>query len=297
MKNPTPKARFLREYVNFLVERQNIWHRKTIEKEPAPWTKDPILKQGFFTNIYRELDRVTEFEIDSIVKTDLSKDEQFKRILILRHTNAIPLFHQLLKDPTVHAVADFRKTIPTNKFISDAIMFVPGRGWNRTEWVVHFYQEVQRIGSQVLSDISKSTNGQDCMGLLHLFPKMGPFRAYEVMTSLSYCKWFPYTENDFLTIGPGVPPTLSYWVDGTWDHCWGAGKKDIPDPVKYMEDVLPKIRDMLMSRKDFKWIPRSFQPNWKEDNKFTMRTLEHSCCEFRKYIGIKKMGKRVRRKY
>lgn len=46
------------ELFNFIRERYGIWERRR-DGLPKPWTKDPILQQYRFCNVYRELDTVT----------------------------------------------------------------------------------------------------------------------------------------------------------------------------------------------------------------------------------------------
>src|SRR5580693_8773694 len=53
------KASELKLFFYFLNERHRIYlNRKA--KKPWPWTKDEILRTYKFTNVYRQLDRVTE---------------------------------------------------------------------------------------------------------------------------------------------------------------------------------------------------------------------------------------------
>lgn len=47
-------------FVAFIIERHRIYERRAAGKS-APWTKDPILQQYRFCNVYRELDRVTQW--------------------------------------------------------------------------------------------------------------------------------------------------------------------------------------------------------------------------------------------
>lgn len=48
----------VRELFAFIKERHQIYQRKA-RGEPKPWTKDVILQKYKFTNVYRELDKVT----------------------------------------------------------------------------------------------------------------------------------------------------------------------------------------------------------------------------------------------
>jgi hypothetical protein len=52
------KVKQVKEFVAFIKERHAIYERRQAGK-PKPWTKDPILQQYRFCNVYRELDVVT----------------------------------------------------------------------------------------------------------------------------------------------------------------------------------------------------------------------------------------------
>jgi hypothetical protein len=45
----------------WMKERHKIYERRFVEKRDPPWTDDPILREFKFTNVYRELDRVTHW--------------------------------------------------------------------------------------------------------------------------------------------------------------------------------------------------------------------------------------------
>ncbi|KKK87677.1 hypothetical protein LCGC14_2750830, partial [marine sediment metagenome] len=51
----------------FIKERQEIWHKRFIKKIASPWTKDPILKEYKFCNVYRSLDRGTQYVRQNIL--------------------------------------------------------------------------------------------------------------------------------------------------------------------------------------------------------------------------------------
>jgi len=68
----------LDDYWYFVCERQNIYWRRVVEKQPAPWTDDPILREYKFTNIERTLDRNTLLMIDEILDKG-GEDEYLKK--------------------------------------------------------------------------------------------------------------------------------------------------------------------------------------------------------------------------
>jgi 5-hmdU DNA kinase, helical domain len=51
----------IKEFVEFIDARHDIYVRRFLHKESKPWTVDPILQQYRFCNVYRELDAVTQW--------------------------------------------------------------------------------------------------------------------------------------------------------------------------------------------------------------------------------------------
>ena len=57
----------LRLFFETMYERQMIWKRRFIDNLPRPWTKDKIFQESKFTNVYRELDRNSQWQIKNIL--------------------------------------------------------------------------------------------------------------------------------------------------------------------------------------------------------------------------------------
>lgn len=54
-------------YWNFIAERMNIYWKRVVMKESAPWTDDPILRDYKFTNILRDMDRLSIYVRNNIL--------------------------------------------------------------------------------------------------------------------------------------------------------------------------------------------------------------------------------------
>jgi hypothetical protein len=54
------------EFWAFVRERHAIYVRRFVEGRPPPWTADPVLATGHFTNVYRELDPGTVYIRDQL---------------------------------------------------------------------------------------------------------------------------------------------------------------------------------------------------------------------------------------
>ena len=76
-------------YWRFAAERQAIFLRR-MENLVGPWTQDPILQRYKFTNVYRVLDRVSQYLIRTVIGGAHRADEDVLfRILLFKLFNKI----------------------------------------------------------------------------------------------------------------------------------------------------------------------------------------------------------------
>lgn len=57
----------LKLFFETMHERQLIWKRRFLDKTPQPWTENKIFRNSKFTNVYRELDRNSQWQIQNIL--------------------------------------------------------------------------------------------------------------------------------------------------------------------------------------------------------------------------------------
>lgn len=69
-------------------ERMLIWKRRFIDKKERPWTENEILRDYKFTNVYRELDRNSQWQIKNILLDDeLSLKNLIWKMMVFRFFN------------------------------------------------------------------------------------------------------------------------------------------------------------------------------------------------------------------
>lgn len=80
---------FVTKFFETMYERQMIWKRRFVDGEPRPWTDDHVLHSYKFTNVYRELDRSSQWQISNIILDDgLSlKDLVWKTVMFRLFNN------------------------------------------------------------------------------------------------------------------------------------------------------------------------------------------------------------------
>lgn len=70
-KAPNGSVKIKKEYMDnfwgFIAERMNIYWKRVVEKQPAPWTEDKILRDYKFTNVLRDMDRLSIYERKNIL--------------------------------------------------------------------------------------------------------------------------------------------------------------------------------------------------------------------------------------
>lgn len=79
---------YLRLFFETMYERQMIWKRRFIDKKEKPWTNNKIFQGSKFTNIYRELDRSSQWQIKNILLDDkLSLVNLIWKLMVYRFFN------------------------------------------------------------------------------------------------------------------------------------------------------------------------------------------------------------------
>ena len=83
----------LNQFFEVMYERQMIWKRRFLDKKPRPWTDNKIFQESKFTNVYRELDRNSQWQIKNILLDDsLSERDLIWKMMVFRFFNCPETF-------------------------------------------------------------------------------------------------------------------------------------------------------------------------------------------------------------
>ena len=270
----------------WITERHNMYRLRKLGKQP-PWTYDPILRDYKFTNPFRENDRVTvwmrnwtklhdnrplgeilfncclfrmigtsEFAEEHGWVSDEFIPEHTKYIIEKRmaeglrtFTGAYIITNQGIKKPKAEVVVD--------EFL------VPI--WNRKEDLAEISQKTQS-----LEETHKAMGGFRGWG-------GGGFMSYEVVTDLNYTTVLASAKDRYTwaNAGPGAKRGLNRMTNQTV-------KKAMSQPIanKLMQMLLAEIKQLNEES------PPTFAKV--DPDALDMRTVEHSLCEFDKYMRVKK---------
>lgn len=272
------------QFFSYARERQEIWYKRYVLKQPPPWTDDPILRAYSFCENFRQLDRGTKYAIENILTLPAPEDRVF-----------VTMFYRLFNNPTtmdrlgIKNIAAFdRKAIQKDllgmqragekvfraAYMTSAIT-TSGPGGKIKEYCrVLFKAHIQRI--KLTAYLKDAPNMEAAWDLVKEVRWFGPFIAYQVVLDLNYDPYFHWPEADWVYCGPGAQRGLN-WL--------------LKEPLKKQNDLIAAINQLTELQtsylRGFKYPPGI--------SKLSNHDCEFICCEFLKWTRIQNGGKKTRR--
>lgn len=289
-------------FLNFIAERQRIYVRRFVENRPAPWTKDPVLRKGFFTNVYRELDPGTIYLLQNVVRSPEgflggreSEIEELFEILVYRTFNNEGTYEFLRQSGRQHgdfgnweAIAGLLQDREAQGYrcLTEAHMTCGMRYGGFKDkisnlcWMLH--QHWQRR-NEIYEEVIGASSIEDQCRRIQKLQGFGPFLAYEVATDMGYStRLRRFSEDDWANPGPGCVKGIAALFH----------KNAVPDDLDHQQ----AMRALRVEQRDLFKIHKVEFPFWR-GKELTMRNIEHSLCEFSKYLrGTKGVIRRAFKK-
>lgn len=262
----------------FARERHAVYLRRRASL-PAPWTTDPILQQYSFTNVFRQLDRTTQWYTEH-VRDKVRPEEQLLAAVVFRWFNRIrtgeAIFSQLdIFGQGVESASAWDQFLQTSNiaYMRDAILaycdsgpYVTGAyivktpdGYDKLSGVlqcIRWFMEQEHdidsgkdyatVGyqqvSQTILDYPGEVSLESVWDWLRQFPYLGDFMAYEIVTDLrwSLLQHAP----DIMTWanpGPGATRGLGRVFENNKDR-WNQ-HRDKPHLIGLMQSLLEYSQD------------------------------------------------------
>ena len=185
-----------------------------------PWSDDPLLQTFKFCNVFRALDRVTQYLIGEVaygsdtLTTPLDRIFQlvafrtFSKIDTWRDVSSIlhgaPRLEHLRSGALEQALDEVkarRGGLYTGAFILCATKAFGFDEKHRNHVALFRHMFVDNACGERALEI-RSLKG--LVALLESFPLMGPFMAYQTAIDLNYSDLFSFDENDYVQAGPGA---------------------------------------------------------------------------------------------
>ena len=282
----------LEDVGRFAYERQAIWHRRFVQELPAPWTEDETLQSWRICNIYRELDKGTQYArqnvaerrdesgelypqrdrlINAIVYRMLNMSESWER-----HVGWLePPYDDAIRaagERLANAAAE-GEVIRTNAFRASAL--------------TDFIRSCVAAADQ-LDELHAMCEASNSLKMVHAVISrgcdIGDFTAYQVVLDLKFV--YPNLDNDdwVMVYGRGTRRK-----DGHGGSMWMFKHIDSSsDPI----DVARHLRDT-----QDEWLPPEWaEVAWPERPRLALVDVDNVACEFRKY-WLKRHGQGSLRRY
>jgi len=303
----------VKDFWEFVYERQQMWLRREAGVPREEWTTDPTLKTQFFTNVFRELDPGTDVALEIMSEPDRPKWERLWNLVLYRRINREDTWRKYIryiKNPRpvdLLVILDNLKEERKKRvsIFTDAHQISPLaniKGADLLERVFQCAKDFLRDVGLAELDLSDARNIQEFFTLSSsvLGPGIGSFLGWQLSMDMRYgpdpinCfsddEWAPITHGaktgltlmmnwpvvgvvsgqlptaDLKAKFPGIPVFKS------------ASKYDLEIEARRMRDSQDdEFEERLLNFADVA------APGYE---RLTMAAIEHSLCEWQKYVGF-----------
>jgi hypothetical protein len=278
------RAEQLKTFWYWINERHSIYLKRKAGK-PQPWTKDEILQTYKFTNPFRQLDRVTQAWASRYVtllgrkKAPTDGDILF-HCAMFRLFNWPPtydaLYYSGLPWSYAHAMDILEARVAAKEQIFTGAYIIPNMGLKdpKISIIAGAVDLIHENRDAMVAYIRSERSMEKTCEVLQLVPTVGPFIAYEIACDLRFTRVLSDATDIrcWANPGPGAMRGIHRLLTGSY-------KKMNPRP-----DYLAIMRDLLRRATMRGGISNDVR---KCEHPFEMREIEHSLCEFDKYMRVK----------
>lgn len=256
MKQPRNEEAY-QEFWNFVNLRHTIYLKKEAG-EPKPWTDNSIYRDNKLCNVFRILDRQSQFLVKNILEPHWHDNQAIMlfNIFLFRAFNISTTYEQLLDKNTwidnwsLEKAKDkmYVYVSEGNKFTSGAYMIRGLTGLPKWESILTTLDIIWQEKERLLYDIQKEPTLENAFNqiLRSNFWGWGSFTSYQIALDLSYSPILPNPPdiNSWCEFGPGSKRGLRLiWPDLPSSNEWllEACKYLLADQVKYREPHVPEL--------------------------------------------------------
>ncbi len=271
-------------YFYFLEERMNIFWRR-YEGETSQLSKDKIFTTYKFTNVYRALDRVSQYLIKHVIyqDRDYSETDVLLRILLFKVFNNINTWKFLeseLEDIRVETFNVDRISILLSERIQHTPIFsaaymmtgshekYKAYASKHEKWMRMIKKEF--LGERLFDKILNAKSLEEIYLLLESRSFLGSFLSYQYAIDFNYSSVINFDENSFVKAGIGA-------IRGIKKCFVDFSKYSNEDCIKYVEENFEELQNKFGYTKFVNLFGRN--P--------TLIDLQNCFCETDKFLRVK----------
>lgn len=281
-----PNDNTLRYYFYFMQERMNIFWRKCQKPNDACWTDDSILKTYKFTNVYRAIDRVSQYLIKNIIYgkyAAVKEEDMLLRILVFKIFNRPDTWEYLMRELdrplTVdtfnpHVIAQLLTKRQEEMPIFNNAYMMTGSHSNYIAWPTKHEKWLQMVELEILKSgrmvqLLNTKSIKEMYDSLLECSFVGGFLAYQYAIDLNYAPFFNYDENSFVKAGIGAIRGIK--------KCFIEYGDNYEDAIRYVHEHLKELQERY-GYTEFNPLP-GHEPK--------LIDLQNCFCETDKYLRAK----------
>ncbi len=246
-REPVPREGVYDLYWEFAAKRHGVF-LKRYAGESGPWSDDPILQEYKFCNVFRILDRVSQYMVREVCygHEERTPADAIFQITAFRTFSRIETWEELRRRlghaPTLQNLADgsFERaltemkhdgqTLYTGAFILCATNAY-GRGLKHLNHVELFTDMF--LTHDAAAEILAAPSLEAVYWIYRSFPLYGNFMAYQTAIDVNYSDLINFSENDFTVPGPGAIRGINKLFADLGDYTpaevvlWMVGRQDV----------------------------------------------------------------------
>jgi hypothetical protein len=258
------------EFYLLCYERQLIWQRKKAGLKEL--TKDVKLARSFYCNMYRELDRGTQYFRANLIHhrsrtgVNYELEEVLWDSICYRLVNKIETFERHGRIPCREEWEEFVHGTFQPLWDSDNVVFTSAHqnmGKDRYLATMNsLWENDGKLVKDMASDLSDARDLKSCYNVLRQVNNVGKFLAWQVVCDLVESRVIPFSEDDWVQLGPGA-------ISGLKAIFPSVNGRDLVDKSILLRQLQDKVYQALGIT-----FPRFL------DREITLKNIEHALCEF-----------------
>jgi hypothetical protein len=310
------KPNMLQKFYATAWERHRIYVMKELGLR-KPWTDDPIFLDNYFCNVFRHLDKTSDWIVRIVIDPRADDPDLWKAIIMCRYISKIETLSQLVIEGIITQPVEVAKylrlmklrgeTIFTNAFIVNS---KTSTGF--TDKITYLYRLIGEIEKKAALTPAGSADArfksmqtlQQMFEFLYGLPGVGPFMAYQYTMDFSYSDRYlrmATDREDWTVLGLGAIRGLNRLL-GQAPVSRGVGHDELvlSRQVYYdWQDEIEKNLEYEVERTERRIEMKHTEAYVDRDvireyfihfTRLQMSDVEHWFCEFDKYMrgGSKK---------
>lgn len=321
-KEPNAGVKFNQKYLDgfwkFIYDRLEIYYKRVVLQQPAPWTNDEIFNTYRFTNICRDMDKLTIYERKNI----LSKLDEPTVDLETRKKSVmfnIILFRTFVKIGTYECFGfiDFSSDTWNSQWTKGMAKLLKRREQGQRNFTGSFMVNTLKKcnpdpttrDNQTLNALCmcqwfinhldevydkamiQSKNMKEQLEYLTSLDGIGSFTGYELACSFAMAgRYFkntlvPWSQDSYTSIGPGSSGGLE-WVFKSF------GNLSKIEAIIYLRSIWRnEMKRLGLYEKFIQMLPDVLEGD------LDLRVIEHCLCENHKYNKLKSKTGRTKQRF